>query len=140
MRAHTQKSKFDSPKIFDPISFVLSAVVSKQQNEVAGWSLSSEPSVVKLGISRRKTWEKLCPMRRPPRIQQRRTPDEQKRVGNEGTGTARSEPASQGSDEMDEQDDQIAHHRIVAGREIPTNYGRNDNFASHPSVQVNPRL
>jgi hypothetical protein len=28
---------------------------------------------------------------------------------------------------MDEQDDQIAHHRIVAGREIPTNYERNNN-------------
>jgi hypothetical protein len=28
---------------------------------------------------------------------------------------------------MDEKDDQIAHHRILAGREIPTNYGRNNN-------------
>jgi hypothetical protein len=52
---------------------------------------------------------------------------EQKRLGNDGTGTARSEQASQGSDEMDEKDDQIAHHRILAGREIPTNYGRNNN-------------
>ena len=34
-------------------------------------------------------------------------------------GTARSEQASPGSDEMDENDDQIAHHRILAGREIP---------------------
>jgi hypothetical protein len=41
---------------------------------------------------------------------------EQKRLGNEGMGTARSEPASQSSDEMDQKDDQIAHHRIVAGR------------------------
>jgi hypothetical protein len=24
-------------------------------------------------------------------------------------------------------DDQIAHHRILAGRKIPTNYGRNNN-------------
>jgi hypothetical protein len=31
------------------------------------------------------------------------------------------------SDEMDEKDDQIAHHRIQAGKEIPTNYGRNNN-------------
>jgi hypothetical protein len=52
---------------------------------------------------------------------------EQKRLGNDGTGTARSEQASQGSDEMDEKDDQIAHHRILAGQEIPTNYGRNNN-------------
>jgi hypothetical protein len=52
---------------------------------------------------------------------------EQKRLGNDGTGTARSEQASQGSDEMDEKDDQIAHHRIIAGREIPTNYRRNNN-------------
>jgi hypothetical protein len=28
---------------------------------------------------------------------------------------------------MDEQDDQIAHLRILAGREIPSNYGRNNN-------------
>ena len=52
---------------------------------------------------------------------------EQKRLGNHGTGTTRSEQTSQGNDEMDQKDDQIAHHRIVAGREIPTNYGRNNN-------------
>jgi hypothetical protein len=51
----------------------------------------------------------------------------QKRLGNKGTGTPRSEQTSQASDGMDEQDDQIAHHRIVAGREIPTNYERNNN-------------
>jgi hypothetical protein len=28
---------------------------------------------------------------------------------------------------MDEKDDPIAHHRILAGREIPMNYGRNNN-------------
>jgi hypothetical protein len=28
---------------------------------------------------------------------------------------------------MDQKDDQIAHHRIVAGQKIPTNYGRNNN-------------
>jgi hypothetical protein len=47
-------------------------------------------------------------------------------VGDRRTGTPRSEQTSQASDEMDEQDDQIAHHRIVAGREIPTNYERNN--------------
>jgi hypothetical protein len=31
---------------------------------------------------------------------------------------------------MDEKDDQIAHHRILAGQEIPTNYGRNNNSAA----------
>jgi hypothetical protein len=38
---------------------------------------------------------------------------------------------------MDEKDDQIAHHRILAGREIPTNYGRNNNSpatGTHGSV------
>jgi hypothetical protein len=34
---------------------------------------------------------------------------------------------------MDEKDDQIAHHRILAGREIPTNYGRNNNSPATPS-------
>jgi hypothetical protein len=28
---------------------------------------------------------------------------------------------------VDEKNDQIAHHRIVAGRGIPRNYGRNNN-------------
>jgi hypothetical protein len=35
--------------------------------------------------------------------------------------------AIENSDEMDEKDDQIAHHRILARREIPMNYGRNNN-------------
>ena len=62
---------------------------------------------------------------------------EQKRLGNDGTGTARSEQASQGSDEMDEKDDQIAHHRIQAGREIPTNYGPNNNSpATGPEMTI----
>jgi hypothetical protein len=52
---------------------------------------------------------------------------EQKRLGKEGTATARSEQTSQAGDEMDQKDDQIAHHRIVAGQKIPTNYGRNNN-------------
>ena len=42
---------------------------------------------------------------------------EEKRLRNDGTGAARSEQASQGSDEVDEKNDQIAHQRIVAGRE-----------------------
>ena len=63
----------------------------------------------------------------PGAIQDQELMLEQKRLGNDGTGTARSEQASQGSDEMDEKDDQIAHHRILAGQEIPTNYGRNNN-------------
>jgi hypothetical protein len=63
----------------------------------------------------------------PGAIQDQELMLEPKRLGNDGTGTARSEQASQGSDEMDEKDDQIAHHRILAGREIPMNYGRNNN-------------
>ena len=61
----------------------------------------------------------------------------QKRLGNKGTGTPRSEQTSQASDEMDEQDDQIAHHRIVAGREIPTNYERNNNSPATASTHAN---
>src|SRR5580692_9872948 len=65
---------------------------------------------------------------------------EPKRLGNDGTGTARSEPASQGSDEMDKKDDPIAHHRILAGREIPTNYGRNNNSpATGKKLKINYR-
>ncbi|PYT67431.1 MAG: hypothetical protein DMG42_26860 [Acidobacteria bacterium] len=36
---------------------------------------------------------------------------------------ARSEQAGQGSKEMDKKRDEIAHRRIVAGREIPRKYG-----------------
>jgi len=52
---------------------------------------------------------------------------EEKRLRNDGTSAARSEQASQGSDEVHEKNDQIAHHRIVAGRGILRNYGRNNN-------------
>jgi hypothetical protein len=62
----------------------------------------------------------------PGAIQDQELMLEQKRLGNDGTGTVRSEQASQGSDEMDEKDNQIAH-RILAGREIPMNYGRDNN-------------
>jgi hypothetical protein len=38
---------------------------------------------------------------------------------------------------VDEKNDQIAHHRIVAGRGIPRNYGRNNNSpASGPCEWV----
>jgi hypothetical protein len=47
----------------------------------------------------------------PGAIQDQELMLEQKRLGNDGTGTASSEQASQGSDEMDEKDDPIAHHR-----------------------------
>jgi hypothetical protein len=42
----------------------------------------------------------------PGAIQDQELMLEQKRLSNDGTGTARSEQASQGSDEMDEKDDQ----------------------------------
>jgi hypothetical protein len=44
-----------------------------------------------------------------------------------GTGAARTEQAGQGSNKMDKKNDQIAHRRIVAGREIVGKYGRNNN-------------
>jgi len=52
---------------------------------------------------------------------------EEERLRNYGTGATRSEQAGQGSDEVDEKNDQIAHHRIVAGRGILRNLGRNNN-------------
>jgi hypothetical protein len=63
----------------------------------------------------------------PGAIQDQELVLEEKRLRNDGAGAARSEQASQGSAEVDEKNDQIAHHRIVAGRGIPTNYGRNNN-------------
>jgi hypothetical protein len=45
-----------------------------------------------------------------------------------------SEQTSQAGDEMYQKDDQIAHHRIVAGQKIPTNYGRNNNSPATPTV------
>jgi hypothetical protein len=53
----------------------------------------------------------------PGAIQDQELVLEEKRLRNDGTSAARSEQASQGSDEVDEKNDQIAHHRIVAGRE-----------------------
>src|SRR6516164_9111362 len=52
---------------------------------------------------------------------------EEERLRNYGTGAARSEQAGQGSDEVDEKNDQIAHHRIVAGQGILRNLVRNNN-------------
>jgi hypothetical protein len=40
---------------------------------------------------------------------------------------ARTEQAGQGSKEMDKKNNQIAHRRIVAGREILRKYGQNNN-------------
>ena len=47
----------------------------------------------------------------------------EKRLRNYETDPARSEKAGQGSDEVDEKNDQIAHRRIVTGRETLRNYG-----------------
>src|ERR1700751_3104138 len=52
---------------------------------------------------------------------------EDKGLRNYGTDAARTEQAGQGSNEMDKKNDQIAHRRIVAGREILRKYGRNNN-------------
>ena len=50
----------------------------------------------------------------PGAIQDQELMLEQKRLGNDGTGTARSEQASQGSDEMDEKDDHRAGRSMEA--------------------------
>src|SRR6516165_11304710 len=57
---------------------------------------------------------------------------EEERLRNYGTGATRSEQAGQGCDEVDEKNDQIAHHRIVAGRGILRNLGRNNNSPATP--------
>jgi hypothetical protein len=43
---------------------------------------------------------------------------EDKGLRNDGTDAARTEQAGQGNKEMDKHNDQIAHRRIVGGREI----------------------
>ena len=52
---------------------------------------------------------------------------EEKGVCNEGTDSARTEQPSQDGNEMDEKNGQIAHRRMVAGRGILRNLGRNNN-------------
>ena len=59
---------------------------------------------------------------------------EEERLRNYGTGATRSEQAGQGGDEVDEKNDQIAHHRIVAGRGILRNLGRNNNSPATGTV------
>ena len=53
---------------------------------------------------------------------------EEKRLSNDGTDTARSEQADQGSKEMDKKNHQMAHRRMVARRGILRNHGRNNNL------------
>src|SRR5437879_3300513 len=50
-----------------------------------------------------------------------------KGLRNYGTDAPRSEQAGQVSKEMDKKRDEIAHRRIVPGREIPRKYGQNNN-------------
>jgi hypothetical protein len=52
---------------------------------------------------------------------------EEKRLRNDGTDAARTEQPSQDGNEMDEKNGQIAHRRMVAGRGILRNLGRNNN-------------
>jgi hypothetical protein len=52
---------------------------------------------------------------------------EDKGLRNYGTDAARTEQACQGSKEMDKKKNQIAHRRIVAGREILRKYGQSNN-------------
>jgi len=52
---------------------------------------------------------------------------EEKRLRNEGTDPARTEQPSRDGDEMDEMNGKIADQRIVAGRRILKNLGRNNN-------------
>jgi len=49
--------------------------------------------------------------------------EKRQRLSNDGTDTARSEQAGQGSKEMDEKNHQMAHRRMVAGWGILRNHG-----------------
>jgi hypothetical protein len=50
-----------------------------------------------------------------------------------------TEQAGQGSNEMDKKNAQIAHRRIVAGREILRKYGRNNNSPATSFWAPEPR-
>jgi hypothetical protein len=62
---------------------------------------------------------------------------EDKGLRNYGTDAARTEQAGQGSEEMDKKNDQIAHRRIVAGREILRKYGK--TTIRHPHLAESSR-
>ena len=59
----------------------------------------------------------------PGAIQEQELVFEEKQLSNDGTDTARSEQAGQGSKEMDEENHQMAHRRMVARRGILRNRG-----------------
>jgi hypothetical protein len=62
---------------------------------------------------------------------------QQKRLRDDGTDTAGSEQADQGSKETDEKNHQLAHRRIVARRAVLRNHGRNNNSpATGGSIQT----
>ena len=65
---------------------------------------------------------------------------EDKRLRNYGTDAARTEQAGQRSNKMDKKNDQVAHRRIVAGREILRKYGRNNNSPARGDTGVEMRL
>jgi hypothetical protein len=52
---------------------------------------------------------------------------EKKRLRNQGTDAARPEQPGQGGDEMEQENGQIAHRRMAAGRGIVRNLWRNNN-------------
>ena len=61
---------------------------------------------------------------------------EEKRLRNDGTDAARTEQPSQDGNEMDEKNGQIAHRRMVAGRGILRNLGRNNNSPATPRIRM----
>jgi hypothetical protein len=60
---------------------------------------------------------------------------EDKGLRNYRTDAARTEQAGQGSKEMDKKNDQIAHRRIVAGREILRKYGKTTIRQPHAHLE-----
>jgi len=65
---------------------------------------------------------------------------EDKGLRNDGTDAARTEQAGQGNKEMDKKNNQIAHRRIVAGREILRKYGQNSNSPATGPTETIERL
>ena len=64
---------------------------------------------------------------------------QEKRLCDQGTDTTRSEQPGQRGDQVDNKNGQMAHGRIVAGREILRNHGQNNNSPCTGPFARNPR-
>jgi hypothetical protein len=63
----------------------------------------------------------------------------EKGLRNYGTYAARTEQPGHGGDQVDKKNDQIAHRKMVAGRGILRNHGRNNNSPATRRIPVAKR-